>query len=98
MDAKIRYRKLAEKYNVSLGSLSKIAKNRDKIENHVAKDVSKSLEELCVRTNSKHTELGYQTLANFQRESKDLAQQKIRSRVQKPITDFFKRTNKDRAK
>ena len=27
MDAKISYRKLAEKYNVSLGSLSKIAKN-----------------------------------------------------------------------
>ena len=31
MDAS--YRKLAEKYNVTLGSLSKIAKNRDKIEN-----------------------------------------------------------------
>ena len=36
MDAKISYRKLAEKYNVSLGSLSKIAKNRDKIENEAA--------------------------------------------------------------
>ena len=60
-----------------------------------AKDVLKSLEEFCVRTNSKNTELCYQMLANFQRESNDLAQQKIRSRVQKPITDFFKRTNKD---
>ena len=36
MDAKISYRKLAEKYNVSLGSLSKVAKNRDKIENEAA--------------------------------------------------------------
>ena len=63
-----------------------------------AKDVLKSLEEFCVRTNSKNTELCYQMLANFQRESNDLAQQQIRSHVQKPITDFFKRTNKDCAK
>ena len=95
MDARISYRKLAEKYNVSLGSLSKIAKNRDKTENEAAKDVLKSLEEFCVGTNSKNTELCFQMLANFQRESNELAQQKIRSRVQKPITEFFKRTNKD---
>ena len=36
MNAKFSYRKLAEKYNVSLGSLTKISKNRDKIENEAA--------------------------------------------------------------
>ena len=41
MDAS--YRKLAEKYNVTLGSLSKIAKNRDKIENEAANSANLQL-------------------------------------------------------
>ena len=61
IDAKISYRKLAEKYNVSLGSLSKIAKNRDKIENEAADSAN------LQRQPAKYTDINSCVLEFFRR-------------------------------
>ena len=63
MDAKISYRKLAEKYNVSLGSLSKMAKNRDKIENEAADSANLQLKR--PRRVSKYTDINSCVLEFF---------------------------------
>ena len=65
MDAKISYRKLAEKYNVSLGSLSKIAKNRDKIENETADSANLQLKRS--RRVGKYTDINSYVLEFFRR-------------------------------